>query len=111
MASTKLSSRRPLSTPLSESRAAGRATGDREELTEGKSININALKQIVGVGHNHCAVHSAGQLRVYQASHTLLATTNYIPIVNERLWELRGSPCCGSRTRSASQDKSLKASD
>jgi phage/plasmid-associated DNA primase len=56
-----------------------------EELTEGKSININALKQIVGVGTITARFIRQDNF-TFQASHTLLATTNYIPIVNETDW-------------------------
>ena len=85
MASTKLfqSSSSEHSTERAELR--GKRLVIAEELTEGKSININALKQIVGVGTITARFIRQDNF-TFQASHTLLATTNYIPIVNETDW-------------------------
>ena len=85
MASTKLfqSSSSEHSTERAELR--GKRLVIAEELTEGKSININALKQIVGVGTITARFIRQDNI-TFQASHTLLATTNYIPIVNETDW-------------------------
>jgi putative DNA primase/helicase len=53
-----------------------------EELTEGRSIDITALKQIQDVG-----MITARYIRrdniTFKTSHSLLTTTNYIPVVSE----------------------------
>lgn len=56
-----------------------------EELTEGPSIDISALKQILGVAYITARFIRQDNL-TFRASHTLIATTNYIPIVNETDW-------------------------
>jgi putative DNA primase/helicase len=53
-----------------------------EELTEGRSIDITALKQIIGT--TRIKAHFMYQDNVeFDASHTLFVTTNYVPVVNE----------------------------
>jgi putative DNA primase/helicase len=53
-----------------------------EELTEGRSIDITALKQIQDVGMITARyVHKDNF--TFRASHSLFTTTNYIPVVNE----------------------------
>jgi P4 family phage/plasmid primase-like protien len=53
-----------------------------EELTEGRSIDITALKQIQDVGMITARyVHKDNF--TFKASHSLFTTTNYIPVVNE----------------------------
>lgn len=53
-----------------------------EELTEDRSLNATALKQISDVGEIKARyVHKDNM--TFVASHTLLVTTNYIPTVNE----------------------------
>jgi P4 family phage/plasmid primase-like protien len=53
-----------------------------EELTEGRSIDVTALKQIQDVGMITARyVHKDNF--TFQASHSLLTTTNYVPVVNE----------------------------
>lgn len=53
-----------------------------EELTEGRSIDVTALKQIQDVG-----IITARYIRQdnisFQTSHSLLTTTNYVPVVSE----------------------------
>jgi P4 family phage/plasmid primase-like protien len=53
-----------------------------EELTEGRSIDVTALKQIQDVG-----MITARYIRqdnfTFRASHSLFTTTNYIPVVSE----------------------------
>jgi P4 family phage/plasmid primase-like protien len=53
-----------------------------EELTEGRSIDITALKQIQDVG-----MITARYIRqdnfTFRTSHSLLTTTNYVPVVSE----------------------------
>jgi putative DNA primase/helicase len=56
-----------------------------EELTEGKSIDTSALKQILGVAYITARFIRQDNI-TFRASHTLIATTNYIPIVNETDW-------------------------
>jgi P4 family phage/plasmid primase-like protien len=56
-----------------------------EELTEGKSIDISALKQILGVAYITARFIRQDNI-TFRASHTLIATTNYIPLVNETDW-------------------------
>jgi hypothetical protein len=53
-----------------------------EELTEGRSIDITALKQIQDVT-TITARYVHKDNFTFQASHSLLTTTNYIPVVNE----------------------------
>jgi P4 family phage/plasmid primase-like protien len=53
-----------------------------EELTEGRSIDITALKQIQDVG-TITARYVHKDNFTFQASHSLFTTTNYIPVVNE----------------------------
>lgn len=53
-----------------------------EELAEGKSIDVTALKRIMDVGRIRARrVHKDNM--EFQASHSLFATTNYIPVVSE----------------------------
>jgi putative DNA primase/helicase len=53
-----------------------------EELTEGRSIDITALKQIQDVGMITARyVHKDNF--TFRASHSLFTTTNYIPVVSE----------------------------
>jgi P4 family phage/plasmid primase-like protien len=53
-----------------------------EELTEGRSIDITALKQTQDVGII-TARYVYKDNFTFQASHSLLTTTNYVPVVNE----------------------------
>jgi putative DNA primase/helicase len=53
-----------------------------EELTEGRSLDITALKQIQDVG-TITARYVHKDNFTFQASHSLFTTTNYIPVVNE----------------------------
>jgi putative DNA primase/helicase len=53
-----------------------------EELTEGRSIDITALKQIVGTTRLKARYLYKDNIE-FDASHTLFVTTNYVPIVNE----------------------------
>ena len=53
-----------------------------EELAEGRSIDITALKRVQDVGMI-TARHVCQKDMTFRASHSLLTTTNYIPIVNE----------------------------
>jgi putative DNA primase/helicase len=53
-----------------------------EELTEGRSIDVTALKQISDVGRIKARkVHKDNM--EFDASHSLFTTTNYVPVVNE----------------------------
>jgi putative DNA primase/helicase len=53
-----------------------------EELTEGRSLDITALKQIQDVD-TITARYVHKDNFTFQASHSLFTTTNYIPVVNE----------------------------
>ena len=53
-----------------------------EELSEGRSLNITALKQIQDVSYIKARYTHKDNI-TFAASHSLFATTNYIPIVNE----------------------------
>jgi P4 family phage/plasmid primase-like protien len=53
-----------------------------EELTEGRSIDITALKQIQDVGMITARYIRRDNL-TFTASHSLFTTTNYIPVVSE----------------------------
>jgi putative DNA primase/helicase len=53
-----------------------------EDLTEGRSLDITALKQIQDVG-TITARYVHKDNFTFQASHSLFSTTNYIPVVNE----------------------------
>jgi hypothetical protein len=53
-----------------------------EELTEGRSIDVTALKQIQDVGMI-TARHVFQKNMTFRASHSLFTTTNYVPVVNE----------------------------
>lgn len=65
-----------------EAELRGRRLVIVEELTEGRSINVGALKSITDVG-----TITARKLRqnniTFKTSHTILATTNYRPVVSE----------------------------
>jgi P4 family phage/plasmid primase-like protien len=53
-----------------------------EELTEGRSLDVTALKQIQDVGRLKARyVHKDNF--TFQASHSLFTTTNYVPVVTE----------------------------
>jgi putative DNA primase/helicase len=56
-----------------------------EELTEGRSIDVTALKQIQDVGII-TARHVFQKNMSFQATHSLFTTTNYVPVVNETDW-------------------------
>jgi P4 family phage/plasmid primase-like protien len=56
-----------------------------EELTEGKALNVAAIKRISDVG-TITARHVYQRNMTFRATHTLFATTNYIPVVNETDW-------------------------
>jgi putative DNA primase/helicase len=53
-----------------------------EELTEGRSIDVTALKQIQDVGQI-TARHIRQDNFTFKASHSLFATKNYVPVVSE----------------------------
>jgi putative DNA primase/helicase len=53
-----------------------------EELTEGRSIDITALKQIIGTTRIKARFLYKDNVE-FDASHTLFVTTNYVPIVAE----------------------------
>jgi P4 family phage/plasmid primase-like protien len=53
-----------------------------EELTEGRSIDVTALKQIQDVGQI-TARYIRQDNFTFKASHSLFATTNYLPVVSE----------------------------
>lgn len=53
-----------------------------EELTEGKSVNVTAVKQIADV-RRITARRTHKDNMTFDASHSLFATTNYIPVISE----------------------------
>ena len=53
-----------------------------EEMTEGRSLNVTAIKQIQDVAYI-TARHVYQKNMKFKTSHSLFATTNYIPVVNE----------------------------
>jgi putative DNA primase/helicase len=53
-----------------------------EELAEGRSIDVAAMKRVQDVGRI-TARHVYQQNMSFQASHSLFTTTNYLPVVNE----------------------------
>lgn len=53
-----------------------------EELTEGKSVNVTAVKQIADV-RRITARRTHKDNMSFDASHSLFATTNYIPVISE----------------------------
>lgn len=53
-----------------------------EEMTEDRALNIAAIKRISDVG-TITARHVHQRNMTFKATHTLFATTNYVPIVNE----------------------------
>lgn len=53
-----------------------------EELTEGRALNVTAIKRISDVA-SITARHVHQKNMTFKATHTLFATTNYIPVVNE----------------------------
>jgi putative DNA primase/helicase len=53
-----------------------------EELAEGRSIDVTALKRIQDVGLV-TARHVYGKNMTFPATHSLFATTNYVPVINE----------------------------
>jgi P4 family phage/plasmid primase-like protien len=53
-----------------------------EELTEGKSIDVTALKQIADVGEITARRTHKDNMR-FTASHSIFATTNYTPVIAE----------------------------
>jgi putative DNA primase/helicase len=53
-----------------------------EELTEGRSIDVGALKSIMDVGTITARKLYANNI-TFKTSHTVLATTNYRPVVSE----------------------------
>ncbi|HEU4754282.1 MAG TPA: phage/plasmid primase, P4 family, partial [Armatimonadota bacterium] len=53
-----------------------------EELAEGRSIDVTALKQIMDVGRIKARRTHKDNME-FDASHSLFATTNYIPVVSE----------------------------
>jgi putative DNA primase/helicase len=60
----------------------GRRALVAEELTEGRSIDVTALKQIQDVTTIKARYIRQDNIE-FQASHSLFTTTNYVPIVNE----------------------------
>jgi putative DNA primase/helicase len=83
MASTKLF-QASKGTEHSEERATlrGQRLVIAEELTEGRSLDITALKQIQDVGMI-TARHVYQKNMTFGSSHSLLTTTNYVPVVSE----------------------------
>lgn len=53
-----------------------------EELTEGRSIDVTSLKRIADVGRIRARKTHKDNME-FRTSHTLFATTNYIPIITE----------------------------
>src|SRR5215207_2215874 len=53
-----------------------------EELTEGRSIDVNALKQIMDVGRIKARYIRKDNI-TFKSSHSLFTTTNYVPVVTE----------------------------
>ncbi|WP_203959511.1 DNA primase family protein, partial [Sphaerisporangium siamense] len=53
-----------------------------EEMTEGRALNITAIKRIMDVGEIK-ARHVYKSNMTFKATHSLFATTNYLPVVNE----------------------------
>lgn len=53
-----------------------------EELTEGRSIDVTALKQVADVGRIKARKTHKDNME-FDATHSIFATTNYIPIINE----------------------------
>ncbi|HZN75692.1 MAG TPA: phage/plasmid primase, P4 family [Micromonosporaceae bacterium] len=53
-----------------------------EELTENRALNVTAIKRISDVA-SITARHVHQRNMTFRATHTLFATTNYIPVVNE----------------------------
>lgn len=53
-----------------------------EELTEGRSIDVTALKQIADVGRIRARRVRENNME-FDASHSIFATTNYVPVINE----------------------------
>jgi hypothetical protein len=53
-----------------------------EELTEGRSIDVVALKQIQDVGQITARLIRQDNM-TFRASHSLFATTNYVPVISE----------------------------
>lgn len=53
-----------------------------EELTEGRSIDVTSLKQVADVGRIRARRTHKDNME-FTASHSLMATTNYVPIINE----------------------------
>jgi putative DNA primase/helicase len=68
----------------SEERATlrGRRLLIAEELTEGRSIDVTALKQIQDVGVI-TARHVFQKNMTFRTTHSLFTTTNYVPVVSE----------------------------
>jgi putative DNA primase/helicase len=60
----------------------GRRLVVAEELAEGRSIDVSALKRVQDVGLV-TARHVYGRNMSFRASHSLFTTTNYLPVVNE----------------------------
>jgi putative DNA primase/helicase len=53
-----------------------------EELTEGRSIDVTALKQVVDVTRIRARRTHRDNME-FDATHTLMATTNYVPVIAE----------------------------
>jgi putative DNA primase/helicase len=53
-----------------------------EELTEGRSIDVTALKRIQDVGTIKARLVHKDNM-VFEASHSLFCTTNYVPVISE----------------------------
>ena len=53
-----------------------------EELTEGRSIDVTALKQVADVSRIRARRTHKDNME-FDASHSLMATTNYVPVINE----------------------------
>ncbi|WP_219467755.1 DNA primase family protein [Nonomuraea rhizosphaerae] len=53
-----------------------------EEMTEGRALNVTAIKRIMDVGVIR-ARHVYKSNMTFPATHSLFATTNYLPVVNE----------------------------
>jgi putative DNA primase/helicase len=53
-----------------------------EELTEGRSIDVAALKRITDVGTIKARYIRQDNME-FKSTHSLMVTTNYIPVINE----------------------------
>ena len=82
MASTKLLQGSKNEHPTERAELRGQRLLVAEELTEGRSIDVTSLKQIQDVGQI-TARYIRQDNFTFSASHSLFATTNYVPVINE----------------------------